>query len=281
MIQLIPVIIEQLRLDRVSTAEEKSLESIFGNLWSLIKDEAARDINGDEPMNPMLRTILNSEEVRLSKRDISAQIGNDIYKNSLRRVYRGGEQKQPYISLDDDRKLLSPAERLLNMVAVIVHKSNVAEKAQAKKLHNNSNKNKKKKAKRNPFGIVTMQKPKQRFVDRILSINNRMKRSLIKFGTDLAEMVMEEDDGVDTDDYMDDEDDIDYDYPALPTPQNNNNYNYDDDSWISQRRIYDDYEDGSVNEFINLAKQRDRREHTFDDDYVGDEEDYEENYYDN
>lgn len=256
----------------MSTSEAKSLEKIFGNLWPLMVSEAERDVNGLEKMNTLLRTILNSEEVRLAKRDITAQIGNDIYKNSLKRVYRGdGESKspKPYISLDDDRKLLSPSERLLNMVAAIVHKSNVAEKAQAKKVRHARKKKQQRhpKKNRNPLGIVTVEKPKKRYVDRILSIN-RMKRSLIKFESDLADMKSllehvnhenDEEEVVDsnqdlTDDYMDDEDDFDYDYQQLSTPETYY------DNWYASRRVYDDYEDGSVNEFINLARQRDRRE---------------------
>lgn len=299
-IQLIPVIIEQLRANRVTSNEAKALENIFGNLWPLMVSEAERDVNGFEKMNPLLRTILNSEEVRLAKRDITAQIGNDIYKNSLRRVYRGdaGKSPKPYISLDDDRKLLSPSERLLNMVAAIVHKSNVAEKAQAKKMRASRKKKQQRRPKKsqNPLGIVTIEKPKQRYVDRILSIN-RMKRSLIKFESDLADMkallehVNHENDLVDdeevvdsnqvlTDDYMDDEDDFDYDYPQLSTPETFY------DNWYASRAIYDEYEDGSVNEFINLARQRDRREKNTaefeesaelnEDEYDGDE--YDENW---
>lgn len=261
----------------MTASEMSALEQIFGNLWPLMLTEARRDVNGLAEMDPLLRTILNSEEVRLAKRDITAQIGNDIYKNSLRRVYRGdsnGKSQKPYISLDDDRKLLSPSERLLNMVAAIVHKSNVAEKAQAKKLRQAARRKKQQKRpkkNRNPFGIVTVEKPKQRYVDRILSIN-RMKRSLIKFESDLTDMkallehVNSENDSIDDseevvdgnqdsiDDYMDDEEDIDFDYQNLPTPESFY------DNWYASRRFYDDYEDGSVNEFINLARQRDRRE---------------------
>lgn len=207
----------------------------------------------DEKMNPLLRTLLESEEVRLAKRDIAAQIGNDVYKNSLRRVYRGGDVSTPYISLDDDRKLLSPSERLLNMVAAIVHKSNAAEKTQQTKKLRHAKKTRKQATRRNPLGIVTVQKPKRRFVDRILSVN-RMKRSLIKLGTDLTDMkalldhVNHEHD--DEGDYMNDDDDIDYDYQTLSSP----------DDFHQNRQFYEDYENGSVNEFINRARQRDRRE---------------------
>lgn len=233
----------------MTASEAETLERVFGNLWPLMVAESVR--GEDEKINPLLRTLLESEEVRLAKRDIASQIGNDVFKNSLRRVYRGGDVSTPYITLNDDRKLLSPSERLLNMVAAIVHKSNVAEKIHKKLRHA---KKARKQAKKNPLGIVTVQKPKRRFVDRILSVN-RMKRSLIKFSTDLADMKAlldhVNDEANEDDEYMNDEDDNDYDYQTLSSP---------DDDFHQNRQFYEDYENGSVNEFINRARQRDRRE---------------------
>jgi hypothetical protein len=271
-IQLVPVIISQLREDNVSKDEQVALEKIFGALWPLLVAESKR-VEGEE-MNPLLKTIIQSEEVRLAKRDITQQIGNDIYKNSIRRVYRGDDEKaaKPYIALDDDRKLLSPSERLLNMVAAIVHKANKSEAKQKRKFQ-------RKKAEKNPLGIVTVQKPRQRFMDRIFGIN-RMKRSIIRFDSDLAEMKslldrvnqsneseeVEEDES--NDDYMDDDYYYDDDYQMSPPDLTQFNF--------QPRNYFDDYENGSVNEFIQLAKQRDRREEgksQFDDSYE-DEEDY-------
>lgn len=287
MIQLIPVIIGQLKQGHVSKSEEVALERIFGNLWPLLVVEARR-VEGDE-MNPLLKTILQSEEVRLSKRDITKQIGNDIFKNSVRRVYRGEDDKaaKPYISLDDDRKFLSPSQRLLNMVAAIVHKSSITEKSKAKLRQQQKRKNLRKKKQRNPLGIVTMEKPRQRFTDRIFSIN-RMKRSIVKFSSDLAEMKslleqvnqsneseeeeveleLDEHDSLgQQEDYMDD----DYYYDDEPELQSNTFAR-------NKRNFFDDYENGSVNEFIQLAKQRDRREqsarHESLDDSYEDEGDY-------
>lgn len=294
-IQLIPVIIEQLREGNVSEDEEVALEKIFGNLWPLMVAEAKR-VDGEE-MNPLLKTIIQSEEVRLAKREITKQIGNDVYKNSVRRVYRGHDDKapKPYISMDDDRKLLSPSQRLLNMVAAIVHKANAMEKSQAKIRQQQKRKNMRKKKQRNPLGIVTVEKPRQRFMDRIFSIN-RIKRSLIKFGSDLADMRAlleeanqandseeeeEEDeiDGSQHDDYMDDEymdDDYYYDDDYQLSP-NNGDYVVNQFG-RNKRNYFDDYESGSVNEFIQLAKQRDRREksatrESFDESYEDDDDD--------
>lgn len=272
-------------MGRVTEYEKVALEKIFGDLWSLIEVEASR-VEGEE-MNPLLRTILQSEEVRLAKRDITKQIGNDIFKNSVRRVYRGDDRRpvRPYISIDDDRKLMAPSERLLNMVAAIVHKANVMEKEKSKLRQKQKQKmlKKKKKAEKNPLGIVTVEKPRHRFVDRILGIN-RMKRSLIKFGSDLADMrsLLEqvnqanesEEDEIEEeieDDYVNDDYYYDDDYQTFDT----SDYVFNHLGWNS-RRVFDDYENGSVNEFIQLAKQRDRREQNslLDEAYDDDDDDY-------
>jgi hypothetical protein len=269
-IQLIPVIIAQLKQGHVSKVEQVALERIFGDLWPLLISEASR-AKGEE-MNPLLKTILESEEVRLAKRDITKQIGNDIYKNSLRRVYRGENENapKPYISLDDDRKPLSPTERLLKMVAVIVHKANAADKSQAKLRRKQKRKNLRKKEK-NPLGIVTVEKPRQRLMDRIFSIN-RVKRSIVKFTTDLEEMKSL----LDQVNRASDENEEDEDEAEVEHVDNADDYYYDDEEyqmspdsdygafnqlgWAGSRNYHDDYENGSVNEFIQLAKQRDRRE---------------------
>lgn len=284
-IQLIPVIIEQLKRGHVSEGEEAALEGIFGNLWPLLVVEARR-VEGEE-MNPLLKTILQSEEVRLSKRDITKQIGNDIFKNSVRRVYRGEDDKaaKPYISLDDDRKLLSPSQRLLNMVAAIVHKSSTMEKSKAKLRQQQKRKNLRKKKQRNPLGIVTMEKPRQRFMDRIFSIN-RMKRSIVRFSSDLAEMKSLLEQVNQSSESEEEEVELEHDSPGQQEDYMDDDYYYDDEPELqpstfarNKRNFFDDYENGSVNEFIQLAQQRDRREQsarheTLDDSYDEDEGDY-------
>lgn len=297
-IQLIPVIIEQLRRQHVSESEQLVLEKVFGDLWPILIAEASR--KDDEEMNPVLRTIIESEEVRLAKRDIKKQIGNDIYKNSIRRVYRGSSESspKPYLALDDDRKLLSPSERLLKMVAAIVHKANEKRSSEARitrQKQKRRNVRKKSGGKKHPLGIVSVEKPRQRFVDRILSIN-RIKRSIVKFTTDLEDMKTfleqvnqasnseegeeaEVDVGRISNEHLDDYVDDDYyyyddDYQMSPE----SGYPLNKLSW-SQRNYFDDYESGSVNEFIQLAKQRDRREksESFEDNYEDDDDDDYEN----
>lgn len=298
MIQLIPVIIEQLKKGNVVEEEKVALQKIFGDLWELIVIEANR-VNSREEMNPLLKTLLQSEEVRLVKREIKKQIGNDIYKNSIRRIYRGDSKSnnvpKPYIALDDDRKLLSPSERLLNMVAAIVHKTNVIEMAKSKKRRNLRQK-KKQANKKHPLGIVTVQKPRQKYLNRILNMN-RMKRSLIKFGVNMHDMKAlmdqvnhENDSQEDNDNENEDDDDYDQDHNEKRHDESdyqNSDYYEDDYNYQEQERVEeiiptddsyedysidnfnmayrrtndgDDYENGSVVELINLAKQRDRRE---------------------
>lgn len=278
----------------MTESEQVALEKVFGDLWPLLLAEAER-ADGEE-MNALLKTILQSEEVRLAKRDITKQIGNDIYKNSVRRVYRGDGGKSPYISLDDDRKLLSPSERLLKMVAAIVHKANVKEKSEAKlrQKQKQQRKNMRKRNQKNPLGIVTVEKARRRFIDRILSIN-RIKRSIVKYTTDLEDMKAyleqvnqasdfeaDESDEIDEshstelgDDYFDD-DYLYEDYESMPSDDSNI---FSQLGWSGRNNYYDDYENGSVNEFIQLAKQRDRREKSsthekLDDESYEDDGDY-------
>lgn len=278
----------------MSKAERGALEKVFGDLWSLIVAESERS-EGKE-MNAMLRTILQSEEVRLAKRDITRQIGNDIYKNSVRRVYRGDDEKspKPYLSLDDDRKSLSPAERLLKMVAAIVHKANTEKKAQAEMMQKRKRRNMRKKNQKNPLGIVTVEKqPRQRFMDRIFSIN-RMKRSIIKFTSDLSDMKALLEQVNQANDFEENENENDHEFDdsnSILDDYADDDYYYLDDEYqmspesdypsektaSSQRNYLDDYENGSVNEFIQLAKQRDRREKSaaqeiFNDSYEDDDD---------
>lgn len=282
----------------MSKAERGALEKVFGDLWSLIVAESERS-EGKE-MNAMLRTILQSEEVRLAKRDITRQIGNDIYKNSVRRVYRGDDEKspKPYLSLDDDRKSLSPAERLLKMVAAIVHKANTEKKAQAEMMQKRKRRNMRKKNQKNPLGIVTVEKqPRQRFMDRIFSIN-RMKRSITKFTSDLSDMkaLLEQVNQANDFEENENENENDHEFDdsnSILDDYADDDYYYLDDEYqmspesdypsektaSSQRNYLDDYENGSVNEFIQLAKQRDRREKSaaqeiFNDSYEDDDDDY-------
>lgn len=147
----------------------------------------------------------------------------------------------------------------------------------------------------NPLGII---KPRQRYVDRILGIN-RMKRSIIKFGTDLDDMrafldhvnddndllYEDEEQLVNNSSYDDDDEYLDDDYESYDfQPQEQNQLSFENDYSIHDsyprrhRNIFDDYENGSVNEFIDLARQRDRREHNFDDMMQNDEEYDEDDY---
>lgn len=272
-------------------------------------DEAGRPKGGE--INPLLRTILESEEVRQTKRDIAKQIGNDIYKNSVRRVYRGNNdeskaERRPYISLDDDSRLLSPSERLLRMVAAIVHKANAMERT-ARKIKQQKKKMMRKQQRKttaatmNPLGILTVdEQPKQRFVDKIFGMN-RIKRSLIRLGTDLDDMrsfvdqinhrsdedsaettdeeqhvsssSSSEQDEIEIDDYLNDDD---YYYDDEEEQEDGNNSQSLHYQPRPSNNIFDDYEDGSIMEFIELARQRDRREQQMHEtsDEVDDDDDY-------
>lgn len=102
MLQLIPVIVEQLKTGSVTPQEEGVLKSIFGDLWSVIVDEALRA--ADDPVHPLLDILLQSNEVKHNKRDIAYE--NDVAQNTV------ALQQQ-----------MSPSDQLLHRTWAIVSRS--------------------------------------------------------------------------------------------------------------------------------------------------------------
>lgn len=78
-LQLIPVIVDQLKQGSVSPQEEDVLKSIFGDLWLVIVDEAAR--SSDDSVHPLLDILLQSNEVKQNKRNIEYE--NDVDQNTV------------------------------------------------------------------------------------------------------------------------------------------------------------------------------------------------------
>lgn len=269
-VQLIPVIIEQLKLGGVTPDESVTLSNIFGDLWEFIVEESKRDPR--EEMNPLLKTLLQSEEVRLMKREIKEEFGNDIQKNSVRKIYRGNAQRasKTYIQMDDDKTLLSPSEQVLKMVAAIIHKANLEKKiAKARKHHNQ-----KKKRQQNPLGIVTVRKPHKRHFRRANKKENinRIKRELVSLRVSMQEMMallaQQTLENESEEDYQNDESYEEYqDYPMESTNYEANPY---------QHKLQDDYDDGSVYELIQIAETHRLRRQKADN--IQELDDYEEFY---
>jgi hypothetical protein len=120
-LQLIPLIIEQLKCNQVTPADQEMLEQTFGDLWPLMADEATRKTN--EPMNVLLKSLLLSKEVRFAKRDITKSITNDVRNNEIQQVYQPVARSKMRIVFDEQKQ--SPAERILKMAAAIIHKFEV------------------------------------------------------------------------------------------------------------------------------------------------------------
>lgn len=68
-IPLIPIIIKQMKQGNVSPEEMDILKASFGQLWPIILEEASRDNDSSEEMNPMLSEVFNSVNRRIVKRE--------------------------------------------------------------------------------------------------------------------------------------------------------------------------------------------------------------------
>lgn len=100
---MIPVIVEQLKQGSVTEEEEDVLKSIFGDLWSVIVDEAGRA--SDDPVHPLLDILLQSNEVKHNKRDVTYE--NDVERNTV-----GLKERK-----------MSPSDQLLHRTWSIVSRS--------------------------------------------------------------------------------------------------------------------------------------------------------------
>lgn len=121
-LQLIPVIVDQLKQGSVTEQEEDVLKSIFGDLWSVIVDEANR--SSDDPVHPLLDILLQSNEVKHNKRDSPYE--NDVEQNS--------------VGLTNQN--LSPSDQLLHRTWSIVSRSmleknelEIEKKSEKRKTH--------------------------------------------------------------------------------------------------------------------------------------------------
>lgn len=127
-IQLIPLIIDQIKLNRISKPEYQILRHVFGSLFHLIVEESHRRSN--EPMNPVLKSLLSAQKYRVQR------FTNDIHKNTMDTIM------QKY-DIDDNDKIamklamhinrkLSPSQRILTAAALLIHEN--ARKIQDRRL---------------------------------------------------------------------------------------------------------------------------------------------------
>lgn len=106
-IPLIPIIIKQMKQGNVSPEEMDILKASFGQLWPMIMEEAGRDGDSSEEMNPMLSEVVHSVNRRIVKREatLGRRWGRPIYGRRIyfdddddyvpRRRYYG--RRRPYV----------------------------------------------------------------------------------------------------------------------------------------------------------------------------------------
>lgn len=178
-LQLIPIIVEQLRQGSVTEHEKDVLKSIFGELWSVVSAEAER--KESDPVNSLLQVLYDSNEMKSNKRN--SRFSNDVELNTI-------ELKK---SKSTSSKL-SPADQLLHRIWSITSESILKQNNAEKEARYKMNKNQRKKLRRGPtnfktdFEIDTFpEKPNRRY--KRISTHNRKKRSFhITKSDDLAEM---------------------------------------------------------------------------------------------
>lgn len=137
-LELVPVIIEQKRRGNVSPDEELTLKEIFGDLWIVIEEEANR--SEIEEMNPILKALLQSHDLRLKRalvqhqpkleprqhqrhrqqkqgqeQGLEVEEQNDIFGNSVDRV-RVTRWPKAFMDLSE----LSPQQRLIRRAAFLI-----------------------------------------------------------------------------------------------------------------------------------------------------------------
>lgn len=86
-----------MKLGQVSDEEKLALKKIFGDLWSIIIEEVNRNIDEDPEMNSVLKALLQSEGMKVSKREI----------------------QQRHLVINSD---LSPAQRIMRAAVVMLNK---------------------------------------------------------------------------------------------------------------------------------------------------------------
>lgn len=119
--KLIPIIIENKRLGKVTDEENLILANTFGDLWQLIEDEATRDES--VPINPLLKALLDANKRMLeyqlhthkNPEVLFEKIWNDYHRRQLDKT------AQKLTSAEDDR--MSSTQRLMHIAAILIKRS--------------------------------------------------------------------------------------------------------------------------------------------------------------
>lgn len=125
LVRRLPKIIKQLKNRELGHIDLKRLSKTYGALWPLMVEEASRESKTE--MNPIIEILLNASKLRNIKIDgDSEKFGNDIECNTvnLRKYFISHRGRIPLRLLKLRMKTnLTPAQRLLKVVAVLVSES--------------------------------------------------------------------------------------------------------------------------------------------------------------
>lgn len=265
-LQLVPVIIQQLKLGHVTEMEENTLSIIFGSLWEIIKEESLR--SEDAEMNPVLAALLQSREIRLAKREINFQ---KITRNAV---------NLPSLPVADKFDV-SPAQRILQKAAALIQRYYIDKTRKSKRNFRRRFKS----SGRKQISVIPYQRSKRHLGTNVLDRETTVKLLALMTETNnkntenSAKVIWtEENDNISveednepnalasTDDGLNNEDDYyDADIDNFARDEayddaeaGNEDYTVDD---YRPRIIRDEFENPSITELIKLvAKHNERRE---------------------
>lgn len=187
----------------VTDMEKATLSQIFGDLWSIIVDETNRKA-GDE-ISPVLKALLQSREMRLSKREIRNEYQNDIQGNSVNLVRTPDIEDGPLRIQLSLNEFLPPSQRLMRAAALLIQRSYMEDNAMR---INRRRKNKNRRRKSN-------KSRKNGSRRRHLNLHDRIRRSVDWFGIDDIYDDSNEEETMQNDFYNNHGDGNDYDDPSI------------------------------------------------------------------
>lgn len=127
---MIPVIIDQLKLNRISKHEHRALQRVYGSLWHLMVEESNR-LSSNAEMNPVLKSLLHAQENRL-KTALSIQYANDVSENTVAKIVKKyqikGDDKIAVQLAAQNSWSLSPAQRILTAAALLIYENSRSDK---------------------------------------------------------------------------------------------------------------------------------------------------------
>lgn len=119
LVRLMPTIINQLKNRELGRLELKRMNKTYGDLWPLIIEEASRDTKTE--MNPIIEILLNVSELQNIEGGLK-KLSNDIERNTVNLISHRGRTSSRLSKLRLKTNL-TPAQRLLKVVALLIRES--------------------------------------------------------------------------------------------------------------------------------------------------------------